>query len=205
MKKKEQRVFPMENLAIEKREDDEGNEVSVLVGYAAVFGKNSVDLGGFTEVIRRGAFREALAGDDVRALKNHDTNYLLGRSSSGTLRLKEDRDGLRMEIDLPNTTVGNDTREEIRRGDLTGASFSFETIDDKWEKKEGKPLRTLVKARLFDVGPVVFPAYPDTSIGLRSLERFEEKENNDLARALSVETTEQRLDIARKERINADV
>jgi HK97 family phage prohead protease len=147
-----------------------GKGPGTVVGYAAVFDKMSQDLGYFVERIQRGAFAGCLA-QDVRALKNHDSNYLLGRNKSGTLRMGEDELGLRVEIDLPDTQVGRDTAEEIARGDMDGMSFSFVADVDQWDYSGTVPVRTLVKVRdLYDVGPVVYPAYTDTSAAMRSLE-----------------------------------
>jgi len=143
-----------------------------ILGYAAVFGKDSVDLGGWTEDIAPGAFTETLKDDDIRALVDHDASMIIGRTSANTLRLAEDKVGLRMEIDLPETSVGRDIFESVSRGDVTGASFSFRTVDDQWTTKNEIPHRTLLKARLFDTGPVSFPAYPDTSVAVRSLEAW---------------------------------
>lgn len=202
--KTERRVIPLTDVQIELRMDEGGNEKRTIVGYAAVFGSESVNLGGFTETIKRGAFKDSLESDDVRALKNHDPNLLLGRSSNGTLRLKEDKNGLRMEIDIPNTTTGRDTEEEIRRGDLSGASFSFETIDDKWETKREIPHRTLLKARVYDVGPVAFPAYPDTSLAIRSLDRWNTTHIAEDSRLVDLEDVNHRLDMVLSKQIQAD-
>ncbi len=150
--------------------DGEGGPV--IAGYAAVFDRLSVDLGGFREQIAPGAFTETLkSGNDVRSLVNHDSNQRLARSSNGTVRLKEDKQGLNTEIDPPNTTIGRDTTEDVRSGLLDGMSFMFRTLDDKWETKDGEELRTLLKVELLEVGPVTFPAYPDTTVALRSLDQ----------------------------------
>ena len=108
--------------------DDEGTEGSSpkIVGYPVVFDSLSNDLGGFVEKVERGAFAESLANnDEVHALFNHDDDKVLGRLGAGTLRLWEDDHGLRMELDPPNTTVGNDVVELLRRGDLVSMSFGF--------------------------------------------------------------------------------
>jgi HK97 family phage prohead protease len=140
-----------------------------LVGYAARFDSLSEDLGGFVETIAPGAFSRALKGSDVRALRNHQPDTLLGRTSTGTLVLEEDSQGLRMEIELPDTSAGRDTKELIQRGDLSGASFSFSNTSDEWDFKANPPLRTLRSMDLHDVGPVTFPAYAETSVAIRSL------------------------------------
>lgn len=156
----------------------EDGETPKITGYAAKFGKWSADLGGFREKIKKGFFDDVLE-DDVRGLKNHDSNFLLGRSPK-TMKLSVNSVGLRFEIETPNTSVGRDTVEEIRRGDISGCSFAFSVAEDDWKYLEdGSVERTLIKASgLFDVGPVVYPAYPDTSVAARSLEKLK-AENKD--------------------------
>jgi len=165
MQTDERRVIECE-LRIEERAD----KPPVLVGYAAVFGKRSVDLGGFTEEVAPGAFAKSIRTDDVVALVDHDPSMILGRTSAKTLTLSEDGDGLRMEIDLPDTSIGRDIAVSVKRGDVKGASFGFRTIADDWKMLDGKSHRTLIEAKLRDVSPVTFPAYPDTSIAMRSFD-----------------------------------
>ena len=143
-----------------------------ITGYAAVFEKLSDDLGWFREKIQPGAFAETIGADDIRALWNHDSNFPLGRNKSGTLTLSEDDHGLKIEIDPPDTQWARDLMTSIDRGDVDQMSFGFQTLSDKWEMVEGEDIRTLIKVRLFDVSPVTFPAYPDTEVGLRSLEEY---------------------------------
>lgn len=147
-------------------------------GYAAVFGMESEDLGGFIEVIEPGFFRRVL-GDDVRALKNHNDDFVLGRTKSGTLRIKEDDRGLYYEYDDPGTTYSEDLLRSIERGDIDQSSFGF-WVAAGGERKEiiergGKRIvkRTLLPGgaeKLFDVSPVTYPAYPDTTVAKRSIE-----------------------------------
>lgn len=148
-----------------------------LVGYAAVFGSRSQDLGGFVEVIAPGAFTRTLDhGGDVVVSFNHDVNLLLGRTSSGTARLSVDEVGLRYEVDVPDTSLGKDVLELARRGDLNGSSFTFSTTSSgsEWSTDDnGVRVRTLTEVRLFELGPVVSPAYLDTSVAARSLEALE--------------------------------
>jgi HK97 family phage prohead protease len=155
---------------VEFRAADDGSG-PVLEGYAAVFDRWSVDLGGFKEKIDRAAFNKTVAEADVVALWEHDTRYLLGRMASGTLRLKVDDRGLQYVIDpLPDTTVGRDVAELGRRKDIQGSSFGFRTIRDEWhEDDEGNVTRTLLEVALIDVSPVTMPAYPDTDAAIRSI------------------------------------
>jgi len=151
-------------------------EGRTVEGYASVFNSMSEDLGGFREIILPGAFKNAL-GDDVRALYNHDSNYLLARTTSGTLELKEDDKGLYYRFEMPNTSYGNDLLELYRRGDLTQSSFGFTVDKDSWRMEEGQHIRYIESvSSLFDVSAVVYPAYVSSSSGLRSAEPNSEGE-----------------------------
>ena len=145
-------------------------EGRTVEGYASVFNSMSEDLGGFREIILPGAFSEVL-DNDVRALYNHDSNYLLARTTSGTLELKEDDKGLYYRFEMPNTSYGNDMLELFRRGDLSQSSFGFTVDKDSWRMEEGQHVRYIERVgSLFDVSPVVYPAYTAASSGLRSAE-----------------------------------
>lgn len=141
-----------------------------MSGYAAVFNSRSQDLGGFVEVIRPGAFARAL-DMDVRALWNHDSNHVLGRTKNGTLRLREDEHGLYMEVDLPDTAMGRDVHEMVRRGDVDQMSFAFSVNKggEEWRKEDGQQVRELLDVALYDVSPVTYPAYEATSVSARAL------------------------------------
>ena len=144
-------------------------ESRTVEGYASVFNSMSEDLG-FREVILPGAFSDVL-DNDVRALYNHDSNYLLARTTSGTLELKEDEKGLYYRFEMPNTSYGNDMLELFRRGDLTQSSFGFTVEKDNWRMEDGQQVRYIERVgSLFDVSPVVYPAYSQASSGLRSAE-----------------------------------
>jgi Escherichia/Staphylococcus phage prohead protease len=166
-----------------------------IVGHAALFDTLSDDLGGFRERIRPGAFAASLASDDVRALFNHDPNVILGRNRAGTLRLAEDAHGLAIEIDPPDTQAARDLMVSIARGDVSQMSFGFSVVagGQTWEKDpEGRVLRTLTAVRLYDVSPVVFPAYPDTAIAVRALAAW----RGATSRAPPVGLLRRRLDLA---------
>jgi HK97 family phage prohead protease len=146
-----------------------------LVGYGAMFGARSEDLGGFVEEIAPGAFDESLASDgDVLARAEHDSRMLLGRRSSGTLRLSVDATGLRYEVDLPDTSVARDLSALVERGDVKQSSFAFfieERADEEWKTTaEGTPLRILKRVSLVDVAPVAQPAYQQTTVSARALD-----------------------------------
>ncbi len=160
------RAFRLSNIHIEKRLSGEG---STITGIAAVFNKLSSDLGGFKEKIRKGAFAKSIKNGDIRALFNHNPDHILGRTSAGTLSLEEVDEGLAVSIDVPDTTIAKDLTTSMKRGDITQMSFGFQTIKDKWEEVAGKSIRELLEVKLFDVSPVTFPAYPQTSVSARSI------------------------------------
>lgn len=142
-----------------------------LVGHAALFNCLSENLGGFRERILAGAFKEAIRASDVRALFNHDANLVLGRTKSGTLRVSEDGRGLAIEIDPPKTSYANDLMESIERGDIDQMSFAFTVKQDRWfTDPSGQQIREIIEVdRLFDVSPVTYPAYAETSVSARTL------------------------------------
>jgi HK97 family phage prohead protease len=156
------------NIRIETRA--EGGDT--IKGHAAVFNSLSEDLGGFREKLLPGAFRNVLT-DDVRALINHDSNLVLGRSTSGTLTMSEDERGLYVEIVPPATQAARDLMQLMQRGDVTQMSFAFSIRgeDQQWtENSDGSWLRTIGKvARLYDVSVVTYPAYPETDAAVREL------------------------------------
>jgi len=153
-----------------------------IVGYAALFNVLSPPLWGFRERIQPGAFSKTIREADVRALWNHDSNLVLGRTKNGTLRLKEDDVGLGIEINPPDTQWARDALVSIDRGDVDQMSFSFEAVRETWGTESGHTVRTLEEVKLFDVSPVTFPAYPQTSVQLRSIIGMELR---DLASALN--------------------
>ena len=171
--KLERRVFVAEDVELRVTDGDKPK----LVGYAAKYNKWSQDLGGFTERIRPGAFDDVV-NDNVVALKNHDPNYIIGRTENKTVRLKSNSVGLHFEIDTPNTTVGKDTVEEVRSGLLQGCSFAFSLAEngDEWVyNSDGTIQRTINQLeQLFDISVCVFPAYMDTTVSARSLGKLKE-------------------------------
>ncbi len=163
--KVEHRAFPLAGVEIRMSE----NEPPKIVGHAAVFNALSEDIGFFREKIAPGAFAKTIQEADVRALWNHDPNYVLGRTKSGTLKLAEDDKGLAVEITPPDTQWARDLMETMRRGDVDQMSFGFQVIKEEWEGDANNPVRVLREVKLFDVSPVTFPAYSATDVQVRSL------------------------------------
>lgn len=169
----EERRIDLEDVHLEVREEE--GEPLKLVGYAAVFGKLSLPMGFGREKVKRGAFLESIRDDDVRALWNHDSNIVLGRMKAGTLKLSEDRKGLKTEITPPSNF---EFAETIKRGDVTGMSIRFTAQEQKFENLDSSDpddtIRTILKAKLTEVSPVTFPAFPDTKIAVRCLAQLRE-------------------------------
>lgn len=173
----ERRLMPFESedeLVIEPRQ----NGQAAIVGYAAVYNRLSLDLGGFREEIMPGAFDRILSRGkaDVVALFNHDSNIVLGRTSSGTLELSSDAKGLRYVVTPPASR--SDIMELIARRDVRGSSFAF-TVDKGGESfrtsENGKAIRQISEVKgLYDVGPVLTPAYPASSatVAMRSYQAW---------------------------------
>lgn len=148
---------------------DDGQEIPDgefhIRGHASVFGRKSDDLGGFREIINPGAFKRTLdQNPDVRALFNHDPNYVLGRTKSNTLDLREDPRGLHYYVRAADTSYARDLKVLMARGDVDQSSFAF-SMDggrERWEEDDaGNITRTIIEVSgLFDVSPVTYPAYP---------------------------------------------
>ena len=179
---KERRFFASK-VGFETREG--AVDENIIEGYAAVFNKDSEDFGGWLERIAPGAFDEVLS-DDAVALFNHDPNQVLGRNGVN-VKLTQDTIGLKYRIKLPNTTLANDMRQLIKDEIISQSSFAFTVRTQEWEHSKDKPsIRTIRKVeRLYDVSPVTYPAYPDTSVGTRSF--------NDNKPALGLELREREL------------
>jgi len=168
-KEKETRTFKVEFRA---SEDGDGRTVE---GYAALYNELSGELWGFEEVIEPGAF-DSTDLSDVRALFNHDPNQILARTASGTMAVSLDDKGLRYSFEMPETTLGNDLLVMMKRGDISQSSFAFSINEESWEEREGElPLRHIRQVeQVFDVSPVTYPAYTQTTATARSLDKIKE-------------------------------
>lgn len=169
--KTERRFTPFQDTELRIEPDESGQRI---VGYVARFNRWSPVYVDFREQLAPGFFDDVL-GSDVRGLFNHDPNWVLGRTTAGTMRLSSDELGLLADVDAPDTDLIADlVLSPIRRRDVTGASFSFTVAEDRWDKNpDGLWERTLLRAaELFDVGPVTFPFYPETDMAVRSLDAW---------------------------------
>lgn len=159
------------DINIQKSADTEGEPLK-LRGYAIVYNSLSEPLYGdlFRERINRGAFTKSLLENDQVCLWGHDTRYVLGRKSSGTLILREDDKGLYFEVSLPNTTWARDLKESVDRGDIKQMSFGFKVVRDNWiDNKEtlkeyGMPIREVEEITLHEISLVTFPVYTETNV-----------------------------------------
>ncbi len=150
-----------------------------VTGYAAVFNRET-DLGEFWEQIAPGAFRRSLESRrNIRALYDHQTGAVLGTTQAHTLELREDSHGLHFTLELPDTSVGRDVAELVKRGDVSGCSFGFRVNPhgEKWERRADVAVRTLTDVTLAEITLTADPAYADTEVALRSMgfcERFQD-------------------------------
>lgn len=165
--KREVRYIPFEEF--ELREDDKKSPV--LTGYASVFNQEVEIYGLWVEKVAPGAFKKTIQENDIRALWNHNTDLVLGRNKSGTLNLAEDGKGLHVDIYPPDTQAGRDAVTSIKRGDVSQMSIAFQIVKQEWyfpQDKRELPVRTIKEMKLFEVSPVAFPAFEQTSISARS-------------------------------------
>lgn len=160
-----------------------GDDSRTVVGKAAVFNSWSRDLGGFIERVHKGAFDKAIPVSDIRALFNHNADKILARSKrgKGTMNINVDRTHLNYRFDSPETTYGNDLIVSLNRGDIDESSFAFD-IDpnnkeaEDWTKNEKTQIweRNIYEVRrIYDVSPVTYAAYEDTSVAKRNLQRVQ--------------------------------
>jgi HK97 family phage prohead protease len=203
----ERGLLPFEFDSLEVRAD-EATGSKLIRGHGAVYNKLSVDLGGFQELFLSGSLTDTIQKDDIRSLRDHIPSYILGRNRAKTLKLEEDEKGIYYEVTPPDTSYARDLMVSIERRDVTGGSIIFQVDGKKnerwfvdgeevemldafmamWDGKKHKIERHIVKARLYDIGPVTFPAYPQTDVKVRSMMAMaKEKLNIPAADKLDVE------------------
>lgn len=175
---KEIRALPV---TLELRESGEGDSTKRTITGAIKYNTESAEMRDwwgdtFVEEIASGAFDESIKSRGVVGLWSHDTSQVLGNTKSGTLRIQSNDKELRFELDLPDTTVGNDAHETIKRGDVDGVSFGMRVTKEKWsteDRESGKVYkRSILNAELYEISPVAFPAYPANEVSVRSFENF---------------------------------
>lgn len=165
---------PTDNLTrfVPFRAADTRDDGLTMEGYGAVFGQPTlIDSweGTFTEEIAPGAFKRSL-GQRMPVLQfDHGQHPLIGSIPLGVIRsIREDSHGLKVRARLSDNWLIQPVRDAIRDGAITGMSFRFRVVADKWERRGDVPHRTITEVELYEVGPVVFPAYDATTVGVRS-------------------------------------
>lgn len=196
----------------EVRMEGEGDTRKVF-GYAAKYGTESSPMFDFrtgemfVEVIEDGFFDNVINDPETRALLNHDQNHVLARNGK-TMTITSDETGLRYEFTPPNTTAGNDLKENLRLGNIDQSSFAFSITaqtGEEWRSVENrsdgvKYIRTLKRggaSKLYDVSPVTYPAYPDATVALRSLDQYKEERKKEETPAPNFDLIKAKLRIAK--------
>jgi len=188
----EVRVVPMTVKWIQRAKD----EPPKIIGYPALFNTLSDDLGWFREKIKPGAFKKALKISDIRGLFNHEPSDIFARSGEN-LSVRERTKGLFMEADEIDDETFRKVLSKIQNRLITQMSFAFSIAKDIWEsdpENKDREIRTVIEVKeVFDVSPVTFPAYPDTTVATRSKDAFNaanRADNNDAANRIEDENQE---------------
>lgn len=174
MSEREIRTIAVEAAGLELR-SEEGRNLPTIYGYSAVFNVLSDDLGGFRERLAPTVFDRTLSerGESIKAFHNHDTNIVIGSTRKGTLELSTDNHGLAHRILPPDNEWGRPVVDAIERGDIEGMSFGFALGNPdaaRWSEDEIGAVRDVDEAKLYEVSTVSgWPAYPQTSVGVRAL------------------------------------
>lgn len=167
-----------------------------IVGHALVFDVRSRDLGGFVEVIRPQAVDRSLAeivysnrqdNAGIVALYAHDPAAVLGRTPK-TLSLTKDDRGVAFDLDPAPTQAGREALALVRRGDLTGASFGFRTMADRWLTEGTQTIREVLDVEIVEISLTAFPAYPQTNVEIaqRSRQAWQQSKGSDTTVARSI-------------------
>ena len=147
----------------------EDGDTPVIEGYFSVF-NTTYDMGyGMSESVAPGAFTKSIS-NDVRALINHDTTLVLGRTSAHTLELREDSHGLWGKIAInPKDSDAMNLYERVKRGDVSQCSFGFNIVSENTDiREDGSVHWTITEADLHEVSVCTFPAYEDTAVSARA-------------------------------------
>jgi HK97 family phage prohead protease len=148
--------------------DEQTPDERTIEGYFALYESETELWAGSYEIISKGAFENTIQKNDIRALWNHNTQYVLGRNKNGSLQLKADDKGLFATIKLPNTQYAEDLYSLVQRGDIDQASFGFNIIDEELEELADGGYRWRIKdIDLHEISVVTFPAYENTSVQAR--------------------------------------
>lgn len=165
---KREEMRQLRTAATDFKTREDGEEL-LIEGYFAVFDSNYDIWPGASESIAQGAFSSSLETDDIRALTNHNTDLVLGRTRAGTLTLREDTHGLWGSIRInPKDTDAMNTRERVLRGDVSQCSIGFEIIREDTEfREDGSVHWTIREVKLYEVSVCTFPAYTETNVNAR--------------------------------------
>lgn len=176
---KDRTTRQMRSVASEFKTREDGEELRIE-GYFAVFNSNYDIWPGASESVAPGAFSKTL-GDDIRALIDHETMYVLGRNSAGTLELREDSHGLWGSVLInPNDQDAMNLYARVQRGDVDQCSFGFDILDEETEYRDSGDVHwTIKEVKLYEVSVCTFPAYAETSVQARKddYQRIIEREN----------------------------
>jgi HK97 family phage prohead protease len=176
-------------------------ESRTIFGTATVF-NSSYDMGWYDEEMSSESLNEADM-KDVVALFNHDMNMVLARTSSGTLKLNVTGNAMEYEFEAPNTTLGNDLLEMVKRGDVYQSSFAFTVEAEDWQERSGMKPKRVIRSikKVYDVSPVTYPANPDTMVAKRGYDATKQIDE-DLQKVIDI-SVESEINIQNELRRNA--
>jgi HK97 family phage prohead protease len=176
-------------------------ESRTIEGTPTVF-NSAYDMGWYDEEMSADVFINSDM-NDVVALFNHDANMVLARTKSGTLKLKVTGSAMEYEFEAPNTTLGNDLLEMVKRGDVYQSSFAFSVEAEDWQEREGKKPKRIIRSikKVYDVSPVTYPANPDTMVAKRSYDATKQIDE-DLQKVIDI-SVESEINIQNELRRNA--
>jgi HK97 family phage prohead protease len=161
-------------------------ESRTIVGTATVF-NSAYDMGWYDEEMSADVFKNS-DFSDVVALFNHDANMVLARTKSGTLKLNLTGNALEYSFEAPNTSLGNDLLEMVKRGDVYQSSFAFSVEAEDWQEREGMKPKRVIRGikKVYDVSPVTYPANPDTMVAKRSYDEKVGSVNEELQKVIDI-------------------